>query len=240
VYGGGPELLVGKHDPGLHCHVTPELVKSSATFAVRVNCPFVCTAFEDPVTATLIGGGGSRLNEMFAVRFGLATDAATIATGNVVPPDGIEAGALYVAVQLVVYAGGVPEAAQLLEVTVPHAADEHDGALQVTPEPVTSQFTVAVRVAVLPAGTVAGAIAPATAIGLIAMVEAIETDDESFDVAVTVTEPPDGIAAGAVNVVGVELAVVTGLNDPHDAPPQDADHFTPSAFGSFATVTAKS
>ena len=102
MYGGGPELLDGWHDPGLHCQVTPELVKSLATFAVRVNSPPACTALSDAATVTLIGGGGSKLNEIVVPWLGLATDVAVIVTGRVVSLAGIEVGALYAAVQLVV------------------------------------------------------------------------------------------------------------------------------------------
>ena len=94
VYGEAPELDEGLQLPGLHCQVTPELEKSSATTAVRVNCPPVCTAFSEPLTVTLTGGGGSRLNETVALWLGLAADEAVMVTGNVVSSAGIEAGAL--------------------------------------------------------------------------------------------------------------------------------------------------
>ena len=68
----------------------------------------------------------------------------------------------------------------------------------------------------------------------------IEVVAESFEVAVIVTEPWEGMLMGAVKVVSDPLAVETGLNDPHEDPPQAADHFTPAALGSFDTVTARS
>jgi hypothetical protein len=131
----------------------------------------------------------------------------------------------------------VPEAVQSFESIVPHEAAEHDAANHVTPAPLTSQFTVAVRFAVLPAGTVVGAIEAVTAMGLMGIVAEMELE-ESFEVAVTTTEPPGGMVEGAVNCVTESLAVSARLNDPHAKLPQVAVHFTPAALRSFDTVTA--
>jgi hypothetical protein len=62
--------------------------------------------------------------------------------------------------------------------------------------------------------------------------------EESFEVAVTTTEPPGGMVEGAVNCVTESLAVSARLNDPHAELPQVAVHFTPAALRSFDTVTA--
>jgi hypothetical protein len=83
VTGEGPVPVEGLQEPGLHCQVTPALEKSLEIFAVTVNCPLTCTALSAGVTVTLIGGGGSRLNEIFALSLGFVTDAAVIETGSV-------------------------------------------------------------------------------------------------------------------------------------------------------------
>src|ERR1700727_1372387 len=45
------------------------------------------------------------------------------------------------------------------------------------------------------------------------------------EVAVTVTVPPGGIAAGAVNAAGASLVVVPGLKEPQAVALQDTDHW---------------
>ena len=57
------------------------------------------------------------------------------------------------------------------------------------------------------------------------------------EVAVTVTVPPVGIAAGAVYVVAEPLAVFVGLKLPQaPALPQVTDHVTPAFAGSLLTT----
>ena len=59
----------------------------------------------------------------------------------------------------------------------------------------------------------------------------------SFEVAATVTVPPEGTADGAVYVVAAPLAVVVGLNDPQ-APEGAQLQVTPALAESLATLAA--
>ena len=84
-------LGFGKQDPGLHVHVTPELLKSLAAVAVSVTAPPNCTELVAGVTLTLMGGGVPMVMLTVAVAAGLVVDCATTVT---VPPVGIACGAV--------------------------------------------------------------------------------------------------------------------------------------------------
>ena len=84
---------------------------------------------------------------------------------------------------------------------------------------------------VAPAGTVMLCGETLTVTGMIAMIALTDLVGSSTEVAVTVIEPLEGIAAGAVKIVGLALAVCDGLNEPQD--PAGAQlQFTPAAMGS--------
>ena len=78
---------------------------------------------------------------------------------------------------------------------------------QVTPALDTSHSVVAVKVPMPPAPTVPGTTVTATETGIIWIVALIDLVESSIEVAVTVTVPPDGMAVGAVNRVGLPLAI---------------------------------
>jgi hypothetical protein len=188
-----PALVVGLNEPqafkGVHDQVTPELVASPTTRAVSV---VVVPGFR------IAGGAGFNVTEIApAIVMVILADAdaegfcTAVAVTSTVPPLGIAAGAVYVVVTVVhVLVVGLNE---------PQAfAGRH---VQVTPELVGSFTTTAVSVVVVPVAIEAGVGWSETEMGggaLIVMVAVADCVGSLIDVAVTVTEPPVGIAVGAV------------------------------------------
>ena len=188
-----PPLVVGLNEPqafkGVHVQATPELVASPTTKAVSV---VVAPGFR-------IGGGiGFNVTEIAPAIVmmivadddaeGFCTDRAVT---NTEPPLGIAVGAVYVVVAVLpVLVVGLNE---------PQAfAGRH---VQVTPELVKSLATTAVSVVVVPVAIEAGGSWSETDIGggaLMVMVAVADCVESLIDVAATVTDPPVGIAGGAV------------------------------------------
>ena len=174
---------------GVHDHVTPALVASPTTRAVSV---VVAPGFK------IGGGAGFKVTEIArAVVMVIFADAdaegscTAVAVTSTEPPLGIAVGAVYVVVAVVpVLVVGLNE---------PQAfAGRH---VQVTPELVESLATTAVSVVVVPVAIEAGVGWSETEMGggaLIVMVAVADCVESLIDIAVTVTEPPAGIAAGAV------------------------------------------
>jgi len=188
-----PVLVAGLNEPqvfkGVHDQVTPELLASPTTSAVSV---VVAPGFR------IGGGAGFNVTEIApaivmvmvadADAEGFCTDAAVT---NTEPPLGMAVGAVYVvAAVLPVLVVGLNE---------PQAfAGRH---VQFTPELVGSLVTTAVSVVVVPVAIEAGVDWSETGMGggaLMVMVAVAHCVESLIDVAVTVTEPPAGVAAGAV------------------------------------------
>jgi hypothetical protein len=112
-----------------------------------------------------------------------------------------------------------------------------------------SYATTAVRFAVVPMGTVIAGVVTLTEIGSITTVACFDCVGSVTEVAVMVTTPPAGIAAGAVYVIWPVLAVWVGLGRPDCSDPHVATftplaqlqlQLRPAALGSLVTVAESS
>ena len=102
VVNGNEVLLAGLHDPGVQFQLTPALtpplLKSLATVAVRMVVPFTCDSICDepdgPATLTLTGGGGPTVMAPLPLLVESTFDWAVTVTGSVAAPAGSDCGAV--------------------------------------------------------------------------------------------------------------------------------------------------
>ncbi len=215
--------------PHVTDQVTPPFWLSLFTTAAKLPlAPATSDIGGCGLNATVIAGGAAIAIVADADFVLSETDVAVIVT---VADAGTAAGAVYVvAAPLAVVA-----VLKLPHCELPHVTD------QLTPAFFVSLLTTAATLVAAPAVSEGAGLVPnATTIdgggALIVIVADTLFVLSETDVAVMVSVPDAGAAAGAVYVVAAPLAVITGLKLPHCELPHVADQLTPPFLLSLVTT----